>query len=62
MTVSKSSALSINVLLIFDMHDLNGELFLNVATFSALIISFATSPVKSIFPFTTIYSLLWSQI
>ena len=30
MTISGSSVLSMNVLLIFDMHDLNGELLLKV--------------------------------
>ena len=30
MTISKSSGLSINALLIFEMQDLNGELFLNL--------------------------------
>ena len=32
--MSRSSELSINVSLIFDMHDLNGELFLKVNFFS----------------------------
>ena len=36
MTISKSSVLYIKVLLIFDMHDLNKALFLNVTSFSEL--------------------------
>ena len=34
MTTSRSSALSMNALLIFDMHDLNGVLFLKVRILS----------------------------
>ena len=41
MTVPRSPALSINVLLIFEMHDLNGALFLHATSFSALPFSFA---------------------
>ena len=53
MTISRSSALSINVLLIFEMHDLYGALFLNATFFSALLFSFVaaakTSPLWATF-------------
>ena len=42
MTISRSSAFSINVLLIFDMHDLNGALLLIATSFSALLSSFSS--------------------
>ena len=58
MTTSRSSVLSINVVLIFEMHDLNGALFLNATFFSALSYSFATAAKKAIPPFTTIYASL----
>ena len=62
MTISRSSALSINVLLIFEMHDLNGALSLNETSFSALSFSFAAAAAaaakRSIAPFTTIYASL----
>ena len=58
MTISRSSAFSINVVLIFEMHDLNGALFLNATFYSALFFSFAASGKRSIFPFTTIYASL----
>ena len=58
MTISRSSALSINVLLIFEMHDLNGALFLNTTFFSALSFSFAAAAKSSNVPFATIYSSL----
>ena len=58
MTISRSSALSINVLLIFEMHDLNGALFLNTTPFSALSFSFGAATKRSIGPFTTIYASL----
>ena len=41
MTISRSSTLSVNVMLIFDLHDLNCALFLDAATFSALSFLFA---------------------
>ena len=56
MTISRSSAFSINILLIFEMHDLNGALFLNALSFSALTFSFASSAKRAIVPFTTIYA------
>ena len=61
MTMSRSSALSINVLLIFEMHDLNGAFSLNETSFSALSFSFAAAAAaakRSIVPFTTIYASL----
>ena len=59
MNISRSSALSINVLLLFEMHDLNGALFLNETSFSALSFSFAAAATKRSFaPFTTIYASL----
>ena len=57
MTISGSSALSINVLSIFEMHDLNGALFFNVTFFSALS-CFCSRAKRSVVPFTTIYALL----
>ena len=48
MTLSGSSALSINVLLIFDMHDLKGVLFLNATNFCVLSFSLATASERSI--------------
>ena len=38
MTISRSSTLSINVLLIFVMHGLNGALFLNTTSFSSTLV------------------------
>ena len=58
MTILKFPALSINVLLIFDIHNLTGTLFLNAASFSSLLSSFAAVDKKSIVPFTTIYASL----
>ena len=55
MTISRSSALPTNVLSVFEMHDLNGALFLKEASFSALSFSFAIAANRSIAPFATIY-------
>ena len=52
-TVLRSPALSINVLLIFDMHDLNGALFLKINFLFLLLASLF--PLTVILPFTTIY-------
>ena len=52
MTISRSSALSINVLLIFEKHDLNEALFLNATSFLTLSFSFAAAK-RFIVPFTT---------
>ena len=53
--MSKSSALSMNVLLTFEMHVRNGALFLSVIFLSyALLFGFVTV----IFPLTTIYASL----
>ena len=49
---------STNVLLIFEMYDLNGALFLNATSFSALSFLFAASAKRSIVHFTTIYASL----
>ena len=54
MTISRSSAMLINELLIFDMHDIKGVLFLKVS-FSCLVLGLI-SHVTVIFPFTTIYA------
>ena len=53
MTIPRSSALSMNVLLIFDMYDLNGILFLKT-NFMFLLIPLSV-PETVIFPFKTIY-------
>ena len=58
MTISRSSVLCINVLLIFEMHDLNGALFLNATFFRASSFSFAGAAKRSIVPSTTIYASL----
>ena len=59
MTMSKSSALSISVLLIFEMRLINGALFLSANFLSnASLFGFVTI----IFPLTTIYaSLIFSN-
>ena len=59
--MSRSSALPINVPLIFEMHDLNGALFLSATFFSALSFSFAAAAYISIVLFTTIYESLESN-
>ena len=52
-TASKSSVLSMNVLLIFEMQETNGALFLKANFLPyALLFGFVTV----IFPFTTIYA------
>ena len=56
MTISRSCGLSIDLLLIFDMHDLNGALFLKVS-FLFLVLALLP-PVTIILPFTTIYATL----
>ena len=55
MTISRSSALSFNVLLNFKMHELNGA-SLNVASFCALSFPFVAAAKRSIAPFTIIYA------
>ena len=55
-TISRSFAFSMNVLLIFVMHDLNGALFLKIS-FSFLLLALSV-PVTAITPFTTIYTSL----
>ena len=47
MTVSRSSALSMNVLLIFYIADKDGALFLNAAFFSTLWFSFAIAGIQN---------------
>ena len=60
-TISRSSALSLNVLLIFDIHELNGALFLKVSFLSTLLTRLL--PATLILLFTTIHaSLYYSQI
>ena len=51
MAISRSSELSVNVLLIFDV-------FLNTIYFSALSSSFAAATKRSVVPFTTMYASL----
>ena len=51
MTISTSSALPMNVLLIFVMHDLNGALFFNATSFCSISV-FAVA-LTFILPFTT---------
>ena len=58
MAISRSSALCINVLLIFEMHDLNEELFLSTKFFSVLSFSFAAAAVRPIPHFSTIFASL----
>ena len=54
MNISRSFELCVNVLLIVDMHDLNGALFLNATSFSTLSSSFAaTMNLYNNVPFTT---------
>ena len=48
MTISRSFTLPINVMLIFEMHDVNGALFLNATFLSALLFSFAAAAKISI--------------
>ena len=50
MNVSRSTVLYINVLLIFNMHNLNSVLFLNENSFSALTLLFAAA-AKEYCPF-----------
>ena len=53
---SQSILQSTNVLLIFDIHDLNGALFLKIS-FLFLLLAWCV-PVTVILPFTTIYTSL----
>ena len=57
MSISGSSALSINVLLIFEIHDLN----FMFSSFLSLIFSLKASAKRSISPFTTTYASLYSH-
>ena len=60
MSLSRSSTLSINVLLIFEMNYLNRALFLYALSFSALPFSFAAAAAakRSIVFFTAIFASL----
>ena len=58
MTISRFSALFMNVLLIFEIHGLNGALFLNAKFFMALSSPFASLTKRSAVPFTTTYASL----
>ena len=60
MAISRSSALSINVLLIFEMHDLKRALFSNATFFSASSFSFAAAVKRSSIPFTIMNASLQS--
>ena len=53
--ISRSSALLINVLLIFDIHDLSGRLFFKIGLLWLALSSLSPSTV--ILPFTAIYVL-----
>ena len=55
---SRSSALSVNVLLIFEIHDLSGALFLYATAFSALSFPFVAAAKRSIVPFTSVHASL----
>ena len=55
MPIWRSSALSVNMLLMFYMHNINGVSFLIPTSFSALSFAFAAVAIRSIVPFTTIY-------
>ena len=59
MTMKRSSAFSVYVLLVFDIHDPNSALFLKVS-FSFLQ-SASLVPVTLILSFTTIYASLLSH-
>ena len=61
MTISRSSAFSINALLIFYMNNLNGALFFNTNSFSVLSSLFAAAAKISIAPFSKIHGLLYSH-
>ena len=52
----RSSALSTNVLLIFDIHDLNGTLFLKMSFLFILLASLV--PLTLMLPYTTTYASL----
>ena len=58
MPMSRSSALSVNVMVMFEMHDLNGALFLNAIFFWALSSPFTAVAKSSIVTFTIIYASL----
>ena len=58
-TISRSFALSINALLIFDMRDINEALFLKVGFLFLLLLELV--PVTLIIPFTTVYASLYSH-
>ena len=60
MTVSRSSALRINVLLILDIHNLNVALFTNAKSFSALSFSFAGA-AKDLLSFSQQYTHHYSH-
>ena len=55
-SISRSSALSKNVQLIFDMDDINGTIFLKASFLLILLIGLSPSAV--ILPFTTICATL----
>ena len=60
MIISRPSEFSINVLLIFDKHNLNvnGTLILKIESFSALSSVFVSAAKRSIVSFTTINASL----
>ena len=55
-----SSAQSLNVLLIFDIDDLKGVIFLNLSFFFFFLLALLVS-VTLILPFRTIYASLYSH-
>ena len=62
MTTSRFSALSINALLIFEIHHVNGALLLYAIFLSALTFSFAEASKTSIVSYKTINALILSHI
>ena len=62
MSLSRSSTLSMNVLLIFEMNYLNRALFLYALSFSALPFSFAAAAAKRSIVFSQQYLHHYSPI
>ena len=58
MNISRSSPLSINLKLIFEMHDSNSALFLDATSVTASSFSIAAAAKRSVVPFTTIFASL----
>ena len=58
--MSRSSALSVNVVLLFDIHDLNRALPLKVSLLVILLVSYCSLllPITFNLPFTNLYASL----